>query len=103
MAEKSLLIGDAAVLLLLEYAALIAKTHGGDAVRLHAYGADGAEVVASFLLNPGTVLMAETSPSTLPEPDNSAAERYLREQLDSFSITDAVGFGIDADGDGDPS
>jgi hypothetical protein len=99
MSEKSLLIGDAAVLLLLEYAALVAQTQGGDTVRVRAYGADGGEVIASFLLNSGTVLMAETSASTLPEPDNSAAELYLRDQLDRFSLTNTVGFGIDAEGD----
>lgn len=92
MSDKSLLVGDEVVSLLLEYAALIAKTQGGDTVRLRAYGADGVEVDASFLLNSGTVLMAETSTSTLPEPDNSTAEQYLREQLDNYSFTGFVGF-----------
>jgi hypothetical protein len=90
MADKSLLIGDEAGDLLLEYAALLAQIGRGDSVRLRAIGADGDEVVAGFLLNSGTVMLIETSSSTLPEPDNSESVDYMRKRLDSYNSIDAV-------------
>jgi hypothetical protein len=86
MAEKSLLIGDRAAALLAEYAALIAKTGSGDAVQIHAYGVDGEEVVATAVLNSGTVLMVESTRSTLPEPDNTLLETYLQGRLDGYTV-----------------
>lgn len=90
MADKSLLIGDEAADLLLEYAALLAQIGGGDAVRVHAIGADGDPVTVGFLLNGGTVLLIETSTSTLPEPDNSEAIAYLRGRLASYGVSAQV-------------
>jgi hypothetical protein len=86
MADKSLLIGDEAGDLLLEYAALLAQIGRGDSVRLKAIGIDGDEVTAGFLLNSGTVLLIETSNSRLPEPDNGEAVRYMRSRLDSYNV-----------------
>jgi hypothetical protein len=85
MADKSLLIGDEAADLLLEYAALLAQIGRGDSVRIRAIGVDGDEVTVGFLLNSGTVLLVETSTSTLPEPDNAGVVRYMRQRLDSYS------------------
>lgn len=85
MADKSLLIGDEAADLLLEYAALLAQIGRGDSVRIRAIGVDGDEVTVGFLLNSGTVLLVETSTSTLPEPDNAGVARYMRQRLDSYS------------------
>jgi len=85
MADKSLMIGDEAADLLLEYAALLAQIGRGDSVRLRAFGIDGEEVTVGFLLNSGTVLLTETSTSTLPEPDNREAERYMRQRLDDYN------------------
>jgi hypothetical protein len=87
MADKSLLIGDEAADLLLEYAALLAQIGRGDSVKLRAIGADGDEVTVGFLLNSGTVLLIESSTSGLPEPDNGEAERYMRSRLDSYNPT----------------
>jgi len=84
MADKSLLIGDEAADVLMQYAALIAQIHRGDAVVLRALGVDGAQVEVTFLLNGGTVLLAESSTSVLPEPDNTDAVTYMREQLASY-------------------
>ena len=86
MADKSLLIGDRAAALLVNYAALVAKTAGGDAIQLKAFGIDGAEVVVTVLLNAGTVLLVETTPSHLPEPDNSKLEEYLQGKLDGYAV-----------------
>lgn len=86
MAEKSLLIGDEVASLLVQYAVLVAKSGSADAVQLHAVGVDGEEVIATLLLNGGTVLIAESTGSSLPEPDNGALADYLRSKLDGFSV-----------------
>jgi hypothetical protein len=78
---KSMLIGDVAAEMLLEYAALIAELGGGDTVDLHAVNGDGNAVTASFLLDSGTPLMAETTVSSLPEPDNDEAVAYMTHEI----------------------
>jgi hypothetical protein len=79
--EKSLLVGDEIAELLLEYAAALARTGGADTVKVKAYGADGDKVVAMLLLDEGAPLMAETTHSDLPEPDNADVTTYIREHL----------------------
>jgi hypothetical protein len=78
---KSLLMGDRAAETLLEYAALIAELGGGDTVDLRAVNADGNSVTASFLLDSGTPLMAETTVGDLPEPDNDEAVAYMTHEI----------------------
>jgi hypothetical protein len=85
MADKSLLVGDDAADLLLEYAALLAQLGRGDSVSLRAVGADGDEVTAGFLLNGGTTLLVESTRSSLPEPDNERAVEYMRGRIGSAS------------------
>lgn len=80
-AEKSLLIGDEAADTLARYSALLAKHHSGDTVTLAAFGADGQDVDATFVLDQGTNLMAESSHSSIPEPDNAEAVREMREKI----------------------
>ena len=80
-ADKSLLIGDEAAVLLVEYAALLGQRQSADDVRLRAYGDDGDPVEVIFLLNSGTTLMVESSGSTVPEPDNTAALEYMRSRI----------------------
>jgi hypothetical protein len=79
--SRSLLVGDEAAEVLLEYAAVIAQFGGGDTVQLAAVDDRGAAVVATFLLDLGTPLMAETVVSDLPEPDNREAVAYMRHEL----------------------
>lgn len=81
ISEKSFLVGDEATDLLIRYAALLGKIHSADSVRIRAIGIDGEAVEADFLLNSGTVLMAESSRSQLPEPDNADAVEYMRERI----------------------
>ena len=81
-AEKSLLVGDVAADLLLEYAAALGSTDQSDTVSLHAISSDGDEVEAMFLVGEGAPLMSETTTNTLPEPDNAGTETYLRERID---------------------
>lgn len=97
VADKSLLIGDKAADLLLEYSALLGRISSADAIRLHAIGADGDEVVAGLLLNGGTVLVVETSTSTLPEPVNAEVEAYMRDRIARFDIGRAEPFGAAED------
>jgi len=83
--EKSLLIGDEAAALLIEYAALLANLKRADTVDFNAIGADGADVVATFLLDAGAPLMTETTNSSMAEPDNSVAVAYIRERMSALT------------------
>jgi hypothetical protein len=80
-AEKSLLVGDRAADLALEYGAALATNGKADTINLHAFGADGDEVVATLLLDAGSNLMAETTHTSMEEPDNSEAEAYMQEHI----------------------
>ena len=79
--EKSLLIGDRAADVLTEYAAALGDHGKADSVTLSGVGVDGEEVEATFVLNSGTVLMAESTESKLPEPRNDAAIKYMEAGL----------------------
>jgi hypothetical protein len=81
-ADKSLLIGDAAADLLVQYAAALGSAGQSDSVSVHAISSDGDEVDAMFLLGEGAPLMNETTTSTLPELENSAVETYMRERME---------------------
>lgn len=93
VADKSLLVGDAVAELVLQYAALLGRIGSADTVKLRAFGSDGDEVVAGLLLNAGTVLVIETSSTSLTDPDNAEAEAYLRERIAGYSPDDATPFG----------
>jgi hypothetical protein len=80
-ADRSLLVGDEVAEALLEYAVLVADGGHADSVTITAFAADGDEVRATFLLNSGTVLMVETSRTSMNAPDNSEAIAYLRARI----------------------
>jgi len=80
-ADKSLLVDDDTADALIEYAALLARNGDADTVEVHAFSSDGDEVSATFLLDVGAPLMAETSHSSLPDPDNREVLAYLLEQM----------------------
>ncbi len=84
-AEKSLLVGDEAADLLLEFARLIGQRGGSDLVTMHAIGPDGNDVDATFLINASTVMMAETASEQLSEPDNADAEDYMSARIDEIT------------------
>jgi hypothetical protein len=46
-----------------------------------AYGSDGQKVTAKFALSEGAAILAESTQTDLPDPDNGDAETYLREQI----------------------
>ena len=81
-AEKSLLVGDEAADLLLEYAAALAQANTADTLTLSAYGDDGDPVEVTFVLNSGTSILGQTSASAVEEPDNQQAVDYMRERLE---------------------
>jgi hypothetical protein len=99
-ADKSLLVGDTAADLMLEYAAALSASGGADTLHLTCLDVDGKRVEATFLLGQGAPLMAETSFSDLAEPDNATAEDFLRAELTGLSsstsqmrLEDQVGLG----------
>jgi hypothetical protein len=80
-AEKSLLVGDEVADLLMEYAALVSSSGNADTLDVRAFGADGQEVVATLLLDQGVPIIAETSHTSMIEPDNAEALEYMRERI----------------------
>jgi hypothetical protein len=80
-ADKSLLVGDAVADLLVEYTAVLAQRGEADTITLTAYGSDGQKVTAKFALSEGAALLAESTQTDLPDPENGEAESYLREQI----------------------
>lgn len=84
--DKSLLVGDAVADTLLEYAALLTREASGDTVTVSAVSSDGDEVEASFLLGPGTTMMAETSTTSLPEPENADVVEYMKAAMTRLRV-----------------
>jgi hypothetical protein len=83
--DKSFLLGDVATDLLMQYAAIVARTRGGDSLKVNAISGDGDDVVATFLINSGTLLTAETTSSSQQEPDNAELEQYLRARMAEYT------------------
>jgi hypothetical protein len=79
--DKTLLIGDEATNLMMEYTAALVNASKADTVDINAWSDDGQEVVATFLLQTGAPVMAETVHTSMNEPDNWEAVAYMREHL----------------------
>lgn len=79
--DKRMLIGDEAAEVLLEYAAQVVRTGGGDSVTMRAIDPDGNDVEVSFLLGSGVTLMSQTATTSVEEPDNAHAIASMRERL----------------------
>src|SRR4051794_2712753 len=56
-AEKSLLMGDEVVDLMMEYAVLLARQSSADSINVEAIGTDGDTVTATFLIGPATIMV----------------------------------------------
>jgi hypothetical protein len=80
-ADKSLLVGDVVADLLVKYVAVLAEAGQADDVSLTAYNSDGQKVTAKFALSEGAALLAESTQTDLPDPENGDAEMYIREQI----------------------
>jgi hypothetical protein len=92
IADKNLLVSDRTADLLVDYAALLGRIRSADSVTLTAIGIDGSIVDATLLLNSGTVLVAETTNSPLPEPDNTGADTYMQKRLAEYADPSAADF-----------
>ena len=86
-AEKTLFVDDESAEALTEYAALLGSVQLADTVRLTAIGEDGNEVEATFVLNSGTSIMAETTNSALEPPTNESAVAYMRARMEAIRYT----------------
>lgn len=80
-AEKSLLMDDESADALIDYAAAVAASGGGDTVRLHAVGDDGNEVTVTFLLNSATVLIVETATAKIVTLDNDETVSAIHRKI----------------------
>lgn len=80
-ADKTLLVGDDAADTIVEYATALAQSDAADNVNLDGYGPDGQDTTASFVLNAGTVLMAETTHSSISERDNHEVIAYMKDRI----------------------
>jgi len=83
-ADRTVLLGDEAADLIIQLSALLAETGHADSVTLNAIDHDGTVVSASFVLGSGTNVMAQSSNSPLPEPDNDRGVAYMRERIRSI-------------------
>ncbi|KQZ86062.1 hypothetical protein ASD56_07305 [Microbacterium sp. Root166] len=81
-AEKSLLMDDEAADSLLEYARVLALASRADTVSVRAIGSDGNTVDAAFLLNEASIMIVESTNSTVEAPDNREAVQYMQERID---------------------
>jgi hypothetical protein len=86
VSERSLLMGDHVADLLLAYAALLGSARGADTVSVRVIASDGAHETMRLLLNAASRLLAEPSPSRMPEPDNAVVEAYLQRRIDSYAF-----------------
>jgi hypothetical protein len=83
-ADKSLMIGDEATDTMMEYVVALVNAGKADTVEINAWSNDGQEVVATFLLQTGAPVMAETVHTSMNEPENLTAVAYMRERLDEL-------------------
>ncbi len=88
--EKSLLVDDQAADTLLRYATVLARMASADTVDINALGPDGTPTIATFLLDTGAPLMAETTTTTMSDPDNSEAIAYMQSQIMRLSAPPPV-------------
>jgi hypothetical protein len=82
VAEKSLLMGDDVADCLLEYSRLLGQDSQVDAVTVRGIGPDGNTVDVSILLNAATMLVIESTNTTVEAPGNDEAVRYMQERID---------------------
>ncbi|MBT2483177.1 MULTISPECIES: hypothetical protein [unclassified Microbacterium] len=79
--EKAHFLGDDAADTLVEYAKALGNADHSDTVTLAAVDDHGNSVEATFLLNPSSAMLVETSSSNMAEPDNDAAIEDMRARM----------------------
>ncbi|WP_411699077.1 hypothetical protein [Conyzicola sp.] len=80
--DKSVLLGDEAADYLVRFAAFIADKGRAEAISLNVIASDGELIVTSFVLGTGIGLMAESTASALPEPDNRECIDYMNDKME---------------------
>jgi hypothetical protein len=80
-AHKNFLVGDSTADAILEYACMLGESHTADTIDINAIGADGDAVRATMFLSAGVPLVAESTNSPFPEPDNSETQAYIEGRL----------------------
>jgi hypothetical protein len=94
-ADKDFLVGNDIADAILEYAAVLGEMRSADSIDIVAVGPDGDEVEATLFLSTGVPLVAETTTSRLPEPDNAETLAYIEARLalhlDPASVEPALG------------
>ena len=79
-ADKALFLDDESADWLMEYARALGVAGMTDSISLRVIGVDGNEVDATFLLNPNTELVTQTTRNSLDDPKNDAAVGYMQER-----------------------
>lgn len=80
-ADNAMFVDDETADCLTEYAALLGTENTADTVTLHVMGQDGNESEATFVLNPATNLVAESTNFRGRLPGNEEALAYMRERI----------------------
>jgi hypothetical protein len=84
-ADQSVLVGDEAADTLVSFAATLSDTSHADTVIMNAIDTSGDTIVASFVLGAGVNLMAQTTSSSLEEPDNTEAVEYMKARTNELT------------------
>jgi hypothetical protein len=88
--DKSVLVGDEAADALVRFAAFIADKGRADAISLNVIAPDGEAIVTSFILGSGIAVMAESTNSPLPEPDNADAVHVMNTKMEELAMPRAL-------------
>jgi hypothetical protein len=87
---KPLMVGNDAATALMAYAASLATTGNADSVTLTGIGEDGDEVDATMLVGQGCPLIAESTRSGFPEPDNAHVTADIRSRTSRLSDPEPI-------------
>ncbi|MFC0678384.1 hypothetical protein ACFFGH_11085 [Lysobacter korlensis] len=78
--DESVIVGEEFGMLILEYAASLARNNTSEPLHFRALNDEG-EVETAFLLGPASQIVVVKTNSLLPEPENSEAEDYMRSRI----------------------
>jgi hypothetical protein len=78
--DESVVVGDEFGMLILDYAAALARNNTSEPLHFMALNDEG-EVETAFLLGPASQLVVVKTNSLLPEPDNTEAESFMHSRI----------------------
>jgi hypothetical protein len=78
--DESVIVGDEFGRLILDYAASLARNNTSEPLHFMALSDEG-EVDVAFLLGPASQLVVVRTESLVREPDNTAAEQFMRSRI----------------------